>query len=157
MKNKSFITVIFLIGISIFASCFFSSCADAAGLHDQNALMLTFEFTGFPSSADGDYCLAGDFNGDTEWERGADSITVHLSGGSGVCSEKIPVTSTWINFTLCDTSWSRAWFPAVQGNSVDGKSGNYFNFYADNLDLSLNEATVVIDGSQSGSQMVYLK
>ena len=41
------------------------SCADEDGLHDQNALMVTFEFTGF-GDISGSYAIPGNFD---DWDK----------------------------------------------------------------------------------------
>lgn len=153
---RYFVTVVF----SIFCAALFFSCADANGLHDQNALVVTFKVVNFGSGVNGSFAIAGDFNGDETWEVDNSAAVISLKGGDGVASQTYPVTSTWIKFTVCaagDSAWSRAaWFPAVKGNAAEGD--NYWNFYIGDLDLSAGEATIVIDGSKSGlDSMVYVE
>lgn len=163
MKNKMKKLRLFaLISMAALISAFgVVSCADVNGLHDQNAVIVTIEFKNF-GSLTGDFAVAGDFNGDEAWEVEASVANITMKNGEGTASKTFPVTSTWIKFSLCelDSNWSRKWYPAIEGNSVDtGTAGNpQQNFYIGNLDLSSGTMTIVIDGSKSGTDaMVFVK
>ena len=134
---------LFISLISIFA---FASCADADGLHDQMALMVTFSFSGLGDSASGEYYVRGEFE---DW-KGSTTYSVSLSKGEGSTTTKAPVTKTAMKFTLCknDTKWSRPWYVAseVEGNQADENTSGtpYWNFYIENLDLNAGEVTISV-------------
>lgn len=121
-----------------------TSCADPNGLHDQQAVMVTFEFTGFGDELNGTFAIPGDYN---DWNNsGAD---VSLVKGEGT-SIKIAITSANIVFSLVpEGAWTRPWYVkgVLEGNGMDGTANKYQNFYYDGLDLSAGELTLVIDGS----------
>lgn len=130
----------------------FASCADADGLHDQNALLVTFEFTGF-GQISGTYSIPGNFD---DWDNTQSDITMKKGEGS---SSEIPVTTANIQFTLVPVnSWVRDWYKleVLEGNGYDGTAGKYQNFFIDNLDLNSGSVTILIDGS-SGSAIVTQK
>ena len=119
-----------------------SSCADVNGLHNQEELLVTFEFSGF-GSISGNYSIPGNFDGNQTWDN--TNLDVVMKNGSGISSE-ISVTTANIQFSLCpQNEWSRPWYTAgvSEGNSADGSNG-FRNFYIDNLDLSAGTATVVV-------------
>ncbi|MCH5290912.1 MAG: hypothetical protein J1D88_04010 [Treponema sp.] len=130
-------------------SALFTGCPSADGLHNQQALMVTFEFTGF-GNISGEYSIPGSFDGDADnWTKKIADVDVVMKDGSGI-SNPIPVVSTWIKFSLCptgDESWLRPWYTeeGIKGN--DAEKGNYWNFYIDGLDLNAGEMTIVIDAS----------
>ncbi|MBR1535973.1 MAG: hypothetical protein IJ630_03440 [Treponema sp.] len=152
MRNKELgIRSVLVICILLCALFGLSSCADASGLHDQNALLCTFKFTNMGDDVSGTFSLAGDFDGDDVWEISVDQCNVTLTNGEGTSDSTIAVTSSWIKFTLCDSAWLRtAWYPSVRGNSDSGDQGAS-NFYIEALDLSAGTATIVIDGSLCGT------
>lgn len=119
-----------------------SGCADANGLHNQEAALVTFEFINFPESIDGDYSIPGNFD---SWDNATTDVV--MSKGSGT-SSAIAIGQSNIQFTLVETdSWDRKWFNVgYAGNGADGSSGMR-NFYIDGLDLSAGELTIVIDAS----------
>ena len=122
-----------------------SSCADENGLHDQNALLVTFEFSGFGEDISGDYAVPGNFDGTDAWDN--TNVDVVLKNGAGT-SNPIAVTIQNIQFSLCPTgAWTRPWYKKgeVEGNGSD--SGTMHNFYIDGLDLDAGEITLVIDAS----------
>ena len=130
-----------------------SSCADENGLHDQNATKVTIKFTNFSAAEDGDYAIPGDFNGDTEWEYSNSDTHITLKGGEGTSSVTFNLTATWVKFTLVKKGeWTRAWCPALEGNSED--EGKLQNFYIGELDPDAGEITLVIDGNYSGTDDV---
>lgn len=124
------------------------SCADEEGLHDQSALMVTFEFSGFGEDVSGEYAIPGSFDGVADkWSHGVDGADVTLKNGSGT-SSAIAVTGQNIQFSLCPVGeWTRPWYRKgeVEGNGSDG--GTMHNFYIDGLDLDAGEITLVIDAS----------
>lgn len=134
----SIIAAVFICLASLFA---FSSCADADGLHDQNALMVTFHFTGF-GDISGSYSIPGNFD---SWDNTTTDIT--MKNGEGT-SNAIAVTESNIQFTLVPVNgWTRDWYVAgsMEGNGNDSGSGKMQNFYIDGLDLNAGEATVLVD------------
>ncbi len=123
------------------AALAFSSCADADGLHDQNALLVTFEFSGF-GEISGSYAIPGNFD---DWDNTTSDVT--MKKGSGT-SAKIAITTSNIQFTLVPTnSWTRDWYSAgtCEGNGSD--SGTMQNFYINDLDLDAGEVTISVDAS----------
>lgn len=128
------------------ALCFVSSCADADGLHDQNALMVTFEFSGLGDDVGGSYIVTGDYDSWGLPESGA----VTLSKGCGKTNQ-IAVSSANIVFTVCDANWKRGWYPALEGNSYDGGDAKWHNFYINDLDLEAGEATIVVSSDNLDS------
>ena len=139
-----------LCGASVLALCaVFAGCSNAASLHNQVAASVTIKFTNFDAAPDGEYAIPGDFDGDSAWERDNTGSDISISGGEGT-SVTIPVTSSWMKFTLVETgdsSWNRSWYPSIKGNSIDGSS--YWNFYIGDgdYDVSSGEFTIVVDGS----------
>ncbi len=132
----SILAILFLCLASLFG---LSSCADADGLHDQNALQVTFVFTGF-GDISGDYSIPGNFD---DWDNSTTDIT--MKDGEGT-SNAIAITESNIQFTLVPVNgWTRDWYVAgsVEGNGSD--SGAMRNFYIDGLDLNAGEATVLVD------------
>lgn len=128
-----------------------ASCADEDGLHDQNALLVTFEFKGFGDEISGSYAIPGNFD---NWDNTTSDVT--LTKGSGT-SVKIPVTSANIQFSLVPTNaWTRPWYSAgtLEGNGSD--AGKMWNFYKDDLPLDAGEITLVVDAS-SGTATVTKK
>lgn len=125
-----------------------SSCADADGLHDQTALLVTFQFTGFGDGTDGDYSVPGNFDGSDNWDN--TNIDVVMKDGEGTSSQ-ISVTTSNIQFSLCPVNtWTRPWYKVgtLVGNGFDNTtSDKYWNFYIDGLDLNAGETTILIDGS----------
>ena len=122
-----------------------ASCADADGLHDQNALLVTFVFTGFGDDISGDYSIPGNFDGTDSWDN--TNTDVVLKNGEGT-SNPISVTIPNIQFSLCPKDeWTRPWYKKgeVEGNGSD--KGVMRNFYIDGLDLNAGEITLVIDAS----------
>lgn len=141
-----------------------ASCADADGLHNQNALQATFKFINFEDAlADGSYSIAGDFNGDNAWEIDNSESNITIKNGTGTSSEVFSITSTWIKCSLIktgDSAWGRPWYPTIKGNAADeGTAGNpYQNFYLGGIDVNAGEAVIVIDGSKSGTDaMIYIE
>ena len=129
--------------ISFFFAMNFSSCADANGLHNQEAAQLTFVFTNFPVE-DGSYSIPGDHN---LWDNGSENITIKDGEGK---SSSVKVTSSSIEFTLVKKdNWTRPWAKA-DGGTIEGKGrigkDSKRNFLIEDLDLS-SEITVTIDGS----------
>ena len=119
-----------------------TGCPSAEGLHNQNSAQVTFVFTGFSSADDGAYTVPGNFN---SWDNSSSMLS--LKAGEGT-SASVTVSTANIQFTLVPVgSWTRAWYPAVQGNGVDNTSGKYQNFYINSLDLDAGEITVVVDAS----------
>lgn len=128
-----------------------TSCADEDGLHDQNALQVTFEFTGFGDDISGSYSIPGNFD---SWDN--TTADVSLSKGAGT-SEVIAISDSNIQFSLCPVGeWTRPWYieGAVEGNGSDG--GKMWNFYIDDLDLDAGEVTILVDAS-SGTAVPVVK
>lgn len=124
---------------SLFA---FSSCSDADGLHDQNALIVTFVFKGFGNDINGSYSIPGNFN---SWSNTSADVT--MSSGAGT-SKQIAITNSNIQFTLVPVnSWTRDWYVegSVEGNGSD--SGVMRNFYIDGLNLDSGAAIILVDAS----------
>ena len=135
-----------------------SSCADANGLHDQDAVKLTIKFINFDGADDGKYALPGDFNGDGSWENSNTNADIELKDGAGTSSRTFSLSATWMKFTLVKVgSWSRSWVSdELEGNLED--EGKKQNFSKWNIDLSASEMTLVVDGSKSGSDdMLYFE
>ncbi|MBQ4379146.1 MAG: hypothetical protein II821_08140 [Treponema sp.] len=145
IKNEKLKIVLLLLFAAV---CFgFSSCADAGGLHDQKALMVTFEFTGFGDNISGSYSLPGNFSGNDAdgWDNTGSDVT--MKKGEGI-SNPIAVTCANIQFSLCPTGeWTRPWYSkgVLEGNGSD--AGTMWNFYIDGLDLNAGEVTLLIDAS----------
>lgn len=117
-----------------------TSCADAEGLHNQQALFVTFDFENFGDGISGSYSIPGNFN---NWDN--TDINVNMEKGCGV-SDPIAITETNIQFSLVPVdSWNRNWYikGSVEGNGSD--VGVMRNFYIDGLDLNAGEITLVID------------
>ena len=129
--------VAFVLAMSVL---FVFGCADANGLHNQNAANVTFVFKNMGESIEGAYAVPGNFN---NWDNS--EVMVSMKGGSGTTAP-VSIATPNIQFTLVKTGeWTRSWYPAVKGNGSDG--GVMQNFYIDALDLSAGEITLVIDGS----------
>lgn len=128
-----------------------TSCADADGLHNQQALMVTFRFENFGESVNGNFAVPGNFDGSDSWDN--TNADVVLKNGSGTSVQKA-VTISNIQFSLVPVgAWNRPWYVKgqVEGNGADPTAGSALqNFYIDGLDLSAGEVTLVIDAS-SGS------
>ncbi|MCR5219143.1 hypothetical protein [Treponema sp.] len=146
IKNKiavfASLAFIALAGLSV------TSCADAEGLHNQQALMVTFQFENFGEDISGNYSIPGNFDGSDSWDN--TNVDVTLKEGSGTSSQ-IAVTISNIQFSLVPVNaWNRPWYikGEVEGNGADpSASGALQNFYIDGLDLSAGEVTLVIDAS----------
>ena len=133
------------------ASVLFTGCPDANGLHNQSALMVTFEFTGFGDDISGSYSIPGNFD---NWDNTIADVT--LAKGAGT-SDPIAVSESNIQFSLCPVGeWTRPWYVkgSVEGNGSD--SGVMRNFYIDGLDLDAGEVTLLIDAS-SGTAVPTVK
>ena len=149
IKNK--MAALSLALCSLFVSALLTACPSADGLHNQPALMVTMEFTGFGNTS-GDYSIPGSFDGNEGWTKGISDVDVVMKNGSGI-SNPIPVISTWIKFSLCpkgDESWSRPWYEenVRAGNAADESAGGIMrNFYIGDLDLNAGEITLLIDAS----------
>jgi len=125
----------------IAAGFLLEGCADVNGLHNQEALPVTFQFKNFGSTA-GTYAVPGNFN---SWDN--TNADVVLKDGHGT-SEAIYVTDSNIQFSLVpQNEWTRVWYVenSCYGNGMD--EGRYQNFYIDGLDLSAGEATIIVDAS----------
>lgn len=140
MKKK--IIIFGMLICSLLFAVNFTGCADADGLHNQEASNVTFTFRNFTAAADGSYAIPGNYN---NWNNTSAMLT--LKGGEGK-TEAQTITSSFVKFTLVmPESWTRTWYPAVKGNSVDETSNTYVNFYAD---ITLGtDVTITIDGSTS--------
>lgn len=155
IKNK-------ILALASFALIFaagltFTSCADASGLHNQQALMVTFQFENFGSTINGNFAVPGNFDGTDVWDN--TNVDVILKEGNGT-SNAIAVTSPDIQFSLVPVNaWNRPWYVkgSVEGNGADPTaSGALQNFYIDGLDLSAGEITLVVDAS-SGTAVPFVK
>ena len=125
----------------------FTACPSAEGLHNQQELLVTFEFSGFYDTSgnaiSGNYSIPGNFDGNDGWDN--TNVDVVMKNGKG-SSNEISVTTSDIQWSLVPVNdWSRPWYSAgvSEGNGADGSSGNR-NFYIDNLDLSAGTATVYV-------------
>ncbi|MBQ7159005.1 MAG: hypothetical protein IJS09_06255 [Treponema sp.] len=161
--KKKIIKGFLIASLCIFGLCL-GGCADATGLHNQNALQVTFKFINFAEAlSDGDYSIAGDFNGDNIWEATNAAKNISIKNGTGTSSTVYSVTSTWIKCSLVktnDSAWTRPWYPTIKGNVVDeGTAGTpQQNFYLGGIDVNAGEAVIVIDGSKSGTDaMIYVQ
>jgi len=119
------------------------SCADADGLHNQEAATVTFVFTNFPVE-DGSYSIPGEHN---NWDNTSESVTI--KGGEGT-SSSVTVTSSSIEFTLVKKdNWLRPW-SKKDGGTINGagKEGAdyYRNFLAEGITLG-SPVKITIDGS----------
>jgi len=152
MRNRKLVKVIKAGFAALFCGLIFAACANANGLHNQQAAEVTFEFINFPESVDGEYAIPGHFSGSgTSWEVGIDSTMIKMTAGNGV-SDPVKVSNANIQFSLVktgDSAWNRSWYqPGIlEGNGSD--SGVMRNFYIDGLNLSAGQITVVLDGSVS--------
>jgi len=141
-KSFNFKFSIFISLISLIFSIFnLVSCADADGLHNQSALLVTFEFTGF-GETEGTFAIPGNFD---NWDNTTSDITLKKGEGTSV---QMPITVSNIQFSLVPVNaWNRPWYVkgTLEGNGSD--AGEMRNFYIDGLDLNAGEITLVIDGS----------
>lgn len=130
-----------------------ASCADENGLHNLDTrAKVTFVFENMGESVNGNYAIPGNFDNSGDWEKlgGVEPVDVKLVKGAGT-SNPITISAANIQFTLVktgDDSWSRDWFPAIQGNSPDGGNGMR-NFYIDGVPEG--EVTVRITGDATES------
>jgi len=140
---KKIVIIIFgILTCSLFFAVNFTGCADADGLHNQEASNVIFAFKNFTAAADGSYSIPGNYN---DWNNASAMLT--LKSGEGTTAAQT-VTNSFVKFTLVQpNSWTRAWYPTVKGNSIDETSNTYVNFYAD---ITLGtDVTITIDGSTS--------
>ena len=138
MKVKTLIAGAFLAAASLLTV----SCADVNGLHNQQAVNVTFKFENFGDDISGNYSIPGNFD---DWDNTTQDIV--MSGGDGT-SNKIAITDSNIQFSLVPVNeWTRPWYTkgVLEGNGSD--TGKMRNFYIDNLDLDSGEITIVIDAS----------
>ena len=135
---------LFVLGLLSFMMIFgLFSCADADGLHNQEAATVTFVFTNFPVE-DGSYSIPGEHN---NWDNTSESVTI--KGGEGT-SSSVTVTSSSIEFTLVKKdNWLRPW-SKKDGGTINGagKEGAdyYRNFLAEGITLG-SPVKITIDGS----------
>ena len=122
------------------------SCADADGLHNQEAATVTFVFTNFPVE-DGSYSIPGEHN---NWDNTSESVTI--KGGEGT-SSSVTVTSSSIEFTLVKKdNWLRPWSKkdGTRDDTINGagrEGADYYkNFLAEGITLG-SPVKVTIDGS----------
>ena len=137
--------ILFSLVASLFLALSLSSCADEDGLHDQNALLVTFEFVGFGDGVSGSYSVPGNFDGTDSWDN--TNADVSLKKGEGT-STQIAVTISNIQFSLVPVGeWTRPWYVKgeVEGNGSDKDTMR--NFYIDGLDLNAGEVTILVDAS----------
>ncbi len=152
MKNTKYKNLFKFFFAALISIVLFAACADANGLHNQQAAEVTFEFINFPESVDGDYAIPGHYSGSgTSWEVGIENVMIKMTAGNGV-SDPVMVSNANIQFSLVkagDTAWNRSWYqPGIlEGNGSD--SGVMRNFYIDGLNLSAGQITVIVDGSVS--------
>lgn len=136
--------ILFVLGLLSFMVIFgLFSCADADGLHNQEAATVTFVFTNFPVE-DGSYSIPGEHN---NWDNTSESVTI--KGGEGT-SSSVTVTSSSIEFTLVKKdNWLRPW-SKKDGGTINGagKEGAdyYKNFLAEGITLG-SPVKITIDGS----------
>ena len=136
--------ILFVLGFLSFMMIFgLFSCADADGLHNQEAATVTFVFTNFPVE-DGSYSIPGEHN---NWDNTSESVTI--KGGEGT-SSSVTVTSSSIEFTLVKKdNWLRPW-SKKDGGTINGagKEGAdyYKNFLAEGITLG-SPVKITIDGS----------
>lgn len=136
--------ILFVLGLLSFMMIFgLFSCADADGLHNQEAATVTFVFTNFPVE-DGSYSIPGEHN---NWDNTSESVTI--KGGEGT-SSSVTVTSSSIEFTLVKKdNWLRPW-SKKDGGTINGagKEGAdyYRNFLAEGITLG-SPVKITIDGS----------
>ena len=136
--------ILFVLGLLSFMMIFgLFSCADADGLHNQEAATVTFVFTNFPVE-DGSYSIPGEHN---NWDNTSESVTI--KGGEGT-SSSVTVTSSSIEFTLVKKdNWLRPW-SKKDGGTINGagKEGAdyYKNFLAEGITLG-SPVKITIDGS----------
>lgn len=136
--------ILFVLGFLSFMMIFgLFSCADADGLHNQEAATVTFVFTNFPVE-DGSYSIPGEHN---NWDNTSESVTI--KGGEGT-SSSVTVTSSSIEFTLVKKdNWLRPW-SKKDGGTINGagKEGAdyYRNFLAEGITLG-SPVKITIDGS----------
>lgn len=144
MKKNIFKTIkTVLLTLAAASPLLLTACADSNGLHNQHSAAVTFVFQNFTGAEDGSYAIPGNFN---EWDNTQNNITI--KNGNGTSSE-ITITEANIQFTLVPVdSWTRAWYPATEGNGNDGTQNKYHNFYIDGLNLDAGEITITIDGSE---------
>ena len=135
-------------------SALFTGCPSADGLHNQQALMVTFEFTGFGDFT-ADCAVPGNFDGSNGWVN--TNLDVAIKKGEGTTLNPVPVTISNIQFSLVPVNeWSRPWYKEgeLEGNATD--KGVMHNFYINDLDLNAGEMTIVVDAS-SGTATVEVK
>lgn len=128
-----------------FAAAVLAGCADANGLHNQEAAMVTFVFENV-SAPDGAYSLPG------EWQSAPwDNTVAHLelTGGKGTSEPQTVTVSSFVFSLVPFNGWERPWYPAMKGNAWDTNSGgNQWNFEITGLPLG-QAVTVTVDGSSS--------
>ena len=130
---------------TLFLAIGLSSCADADGLHNQEAATITFVFTNFPV-ADGSYAIPGDYSSPT-WDNTVELVTIKNGEGT---SSAVTCTATSTEFSLTKKdSWLRPW-SKTDGGSINGagrEGADYYrNFLAEGIPLG-SEVTITIDGS----------
>ncbi|MBQ6056296.1 MAG: hypothetical protein IJL34_01355 [Treponema sp.] len=140
--KKFFIKALFIAAVCS-AVFFVAGCADANGLHNQEAATVVFEFTDFPA-ADGVYAIPGEHN---SWDNTVSLVT--LKDGSGT-SSSVKITSTSLEFSLTKVdSWLRLW-SKKDGGSINGagrEGADYYrNFLAEGIELG-SDVKIIIDGS----------
>lgn len=121
-----------------------AGCADNATLHNIEAGIYTFAVVDFPVEDD-DYAIPGDYN---DWNNGdsGDGVTISIVGGEGE-TDPVILTSTSILFAITEVdTWTRSWYPATEGNSEEGFTGDMTNFEVTDLVLGVT-GTIEIDGS----------
>ncbi|WP_407425045.1 hypothetical protein [Treponema sp.] len=143
IENEKLKNILLAFTSALFLTFALVSCADANGLHNQEAATVTFVFTNFPV-ADGSYSIPGDHN---SWDNTSENITI--KGGEGT-SAAVKVTSSSIEFSLVKKdNWLRPWSNR-DGGSINGagRTGTDYavNFLAEGIELG-SEVTVTIDGS----------
>ena len=142
MKN-AVIMAFLAVCAMIFLAVMLVSCADANGLHNQEAATVTFKFTNFPI-ADGSYAIPGEHN---SWDNTVELVTIKNGEGT---SSSVSVTSSSLEFSLVKKdNWLRPWAKA-NGGTINGAGRTgadyYRNFLAEGITLG-TEVTVTIDGS----------
>ena len=147
-KMKKLTLIFSAVSAALVLAAVLTGCPSATGLHNQEAAEVTFVFTNFPESIDGNYSIPGNFDGNSStWTKQLDDVDVVMKKGEGT-SNPITVTTANIQWSLVETgdsAWNRLWYPEVKGNGSDG--GAMRNFYIDGLDLSAGEITILIDAS----------
>jgi hypothetical protein len=152
--------------ICVFMLGFFATgCADANGLHNQEASYITIKFTNFKAAKDGTYSVPGGFINKDDWSRSDYVYTdtmITLKEGEGTTTVVQKCILKEFDFSLVSVgSWQRSWYPTVKGNAYDPSTSKYWNFgvWASGCGaVTLGvDATIIVDGSTSPATLTLVQ